>query len=319
MPEPMNRDALTAAQLDQFVASGFIRLNEVFPRALAGQGRAILWKETGCDPDDPSTWTRPVVRLNQYGHPPFVDAANTPLLHRAFDQLVGAGRWAPPRTLGTFPVRFPSAEDPGDTGWHIDASFGTEDPDFMAWRVNVTSKGRALLPLFLFSDIGDDDAPTRIRVGSHHEIARRLAPAGEEGLTLRELADNGFAETANLREVAATGAAGTVYLCHPFLVHAAQPHRGSRPRFLAQPPLLPTQPMRLDPEDGDPSPVVRAILEAVGRDLGRGTPGSGSRRVHGGAGVLRSGAVPVDRRTATGGRPQARRNRSRSVWDASQP
>ena len=31
-----------------------------------------------------------------------------------------------------------------------------------------------------------------------------------------------------------TGAAGDVYLCHPFLVHAAQRHRGSSPRVLSQ-------------------------------------------------------------------------------------
>ena len=36
--------------------------------------------------------------------------------------------------------------------------------------------------LFLFSDVGEDDAPTRIRVGSHLQIARELAPAGESGL-----------------------------------------------------------------------------------------------------------------------------------------
>jgi len=27
-------------------------------------------------------------------------------------------------------------------------------------------------------------------------------------------------------------------LCHPFLVHAAQDHKGSVPKFMAQPPLL---------------------------------------------------------------------------------
>ena len=70
-------------------------------------------------------------------------------------------------------------------------------------------------------------------------MARILEPAGEAGLSLRELAANGFAETARCREVLATGDAGTVYLCHPFLVHAAQIHRGSSPRFMAQPPLLP--------------------------------------------------------------------------------
>ena len=93
-------------------------------------------------------------------------------------------------------------------------------------------------------------------------MARLLAPAGEAGLSLREMAANGFAETAHCREVLATGDAGTVYLCHPFLVHAAQPHRGSRPRFLAQPPLLPASPRGLDLEHGD-APVERAIRLAL--------------------------------------------------------
>jgi phytanoyl-CoA dioxygenase PhyH len=120
-------------------------------------------------------------------------------------------------------------------------SFGTESPDFLDWRINARSRGRALLMLFLLSDVGPDDAPTRIRVGSHRIIARELEPHGEAGLSLRELAANGFASTAECEAVLATGDAGTVYLCHPFLVHAAQPHRGTRPRFLAQPPLLPSQ------------------------------------------------------------------------------
>ena len=82
-------------------------------------------------------------------------------------------------------MRFPSPDDPGDAGWHIDVSFGLDTPDFMHWRANIVSKNRALLMLFLFSDVGEDDAPTRIRVGSHIDIARMLAPAGEAGLTLR--------------------------------------------------------------------------------------------------------------------------------------
>jgi hypothetical protein len=225
--------------IDQFIADGFLRLEDAFPRALADEARQILWKATGCDPDDPSTWTKPVIRLGMLTQPPFVAAANTPRLHAAYDQLVGAGRWRRPMAMGTFPVRFPSPDDPGDTGWHIDVSFGTESPDFMSWRANIHSKGRALLMLFLFSDVADEDAPTRIRVGSHADIARQLAPAGESGLTLGELAADGFASSAHRPVINATGEAGTVYLCHPFLVHAAQPHRGTRPRFLAQPPLLP--------------------------------------------------------------------------------
>jgi hypothetical protein len=107
-----------------------------------------------------------VVRLGGYSDPPFAQAVNTPVLRDAFDKIVGRGRWLPRASSGTFPIRFPSPQDPGDAGWHVDASFGTDTDDFMSWRINIHSKGRALLMLFLFSDVGDEDAPTRIRIGS---------------------------------------------------------------------------------------------------------------------------------------------------------
>jgi hypothetical protein len=239
----------------------FLRIDNAFPKHLADQGRAVLWRATGCDPEDRTTWTRPVVRIGHLSLEPFRQAANTPVLHAAFDALVGPGRWTPQGGLGTFPVRFPSEDDPGDAGWHIDVSFGDE-PDFMRWRANVRSRGRALLMLFLFSDVGEADAPTRIRVGSHLDIARQLAPHGEAGLTLGELAADGFAGSAHREEALATGEAGTVYLCHPFLVHSAQMHRGGNPRFMAQPPLLPAEP--LERKHGDYSPVERAIRLAIG-------------------------------------------------------
>jgi hypothetical protein len=257
--------ALTDAQLAQFVTDGFVRLDHAFPEPLADAGRAILWTDTGLDPKDPATWTRPVIRLGNYGQQPFRDAANTGVLHAAFDQLVGKGRWLPQHTLGTFPIRFPSPDDPGDAGWHIDVSFGWEEnpSDFLSWRANINSRGRALLMLFLFSEVGEQDAPTRIRVGSHTGIARRLASAGEAGLTLRELAATGFSESEGCPEALATGSPGTVYLCHPFLVHAAQPHHGTRPRFMAQPPLLPREPLQLNRPDGAHSPVEEAIRRAI--------------------------------------------------------
>jgi len=260
---PASAHGLEPAQIERFISDGFLRIDAAFPRELADAARAILWKASRCNPDDPASWTQPVVRLGMFTQAPFVEAANTPRLHAAFDQLVGPGRWIRPAAMGTFPVRFPSPADPGDAGWHVDMSFGTETPDFMSWRANIHSKGRALLMLFLFSDVGEDDAPTRIRVGSHADIARQLAPAGEHGLTLGELAADGFAATAHRPIVSATGDAGTVYLCHPFLVHAAQPHHGARPRFLAQPPLLPADP------DNRPHGDRNAVEQATARALGR--------------------------------------------------
>jgi hypothetical protein len=255
---------LSGAEIGQFIEQGFLRLEHAFPRELADECRELLWRGTGCKPGDPATWTQAVIRLGFLGQEPFRRAVNTPRLHAAFDRLVGQGRWLPRGDLGTFPIRFPSPDAPGDDGWHVDASFPGEDPSsFFSWRVNVASQGRALLMLFLFSDVGQDDAPTRIRVGSHLDVARLLEPAGEAGLSFLEVTKS--LDTTASRPVAlATGEAGTVYLCHPFLAHAAQPHRGTQPRFMAQPPLHSAQPLQLHREDGAYSPVETAIRMGIG-------------------------------------------------------
>lgn len=246
----------------RFIEDGFVCVEDAFPRELARQGRELLWRDSGCDRHDRNTWTRPVIRLGDYAQEPFRQAANTPRLRAAFDELVGAGRWLPRASLGTFPIRFPSPEAPGDDGWHADASFAGADG---SWRLNVESRGRALLMLFLFSDVGENDAPTRIRVGSHLDVPRLLQPAGEAGLSYLELGER-LDSTAHRPTALATGAAGTVYLCHPFLIHAAQPHRGSIPRFLAQPPLYPAEPLRLVRDDRDYSAVEIAIRRGLGLD-----------------------------------------------------
>jgi hypothetical protein len=252
------------SQIQQFIENGFIRLDRAFPRKFADQGRELLWRDTGCNPHDSKTWTQPVIRLGGYQQKPFEEAVNTPQLHNAFDQLVGRGFWKPRNSLGSFPIRFPSPNDPDDTGWHIDVSFPDENSDvsdIFSWRVNIYSKDRALLMLFLFSDVGEQDAPTRIRVGSHLDMAKWLEPFGEAGVSLREL---NLESSIHRQQILATGEAGTVYLCHPFLVHAAQPHHGHQPRFMAQPPLHPAKPFRFHRHDNNYSPVEIVIRKGLG-------------------------------------------------------
>lgn len=263
MPE-IEHTGLTSRQVQSFIDDGFVKVETAFSTQLATQCRDALWADIGLSPDEPENWIHPVVRVASKASRPFIEAANTPRLHQAYDQLVGSGRWLAPKGLGTFPIRFPSPHAPGDDGWHIDVSFGSDNPDFMEWRANVTSRGRALLMLFLFSDVGPDDAPTRIRKGSHAAIARQLMPYGDAGATLRQISADGYASTEDCAVELATGPAGTVYLCHPFLVHAAQPHRGQQPRFMAQPPLLPAG--AFDPAL-PPSPVQIAIRRACGLPL----------------------------------------------------
>lgn len=257
---------LDQKQVEQFIKEGYVRVDDAFSTALADECRAILWKDTGCDPGDPGTWTKPVIRLGWYNQPPFVAAANSHFLHTIFDQLAGENYWVPPPNMGTFPVRFPSPSDPGDTGWHVDSSFPGDQPEnFMEWRINVKSKGRALLMLFLFSDVGNKDAPTRISIGSHLDVARMLQPEGDRGLSFMELARK-LTGLPGHDEILATGKAGTVYLCHPFLVHAAQPHHGSEPRFLAQPSLSASKDFQLQRTDGKYSPVEQAIRLGLALD-----------------------------------------------------
>jgi hypothetical protein len=255
-------EVLTAEQVEKFISDGFVHLPEAFPRSLADECRAFLWRETGLDPSDPSTWTKPLIRLGGYGAPPFRQAANTPRLHAAFDQLVGEGRWVPRDGLGTIPIRFPHPDDPGDAGWHMDASFSY--PGEAGFWLNWRSRDRALLLLFLFSDTGPADAPTKIKVGSHLDVPPFLLAAGERGLENLALCMAMHASgqlDSPLRKLAlATGEAGDVYLCHPFLIHSAQPHRGITPRFLAQPPLVPSAPLDLT---SPRSPVERAIRQAL--------------------------------------------------------
>jgi hypothetical protein len=253
---------LTPKQVTQFVEDGFVRLPAAFPRSLADDCREILWAKSGVDPEDRSSWRQPVVRIGGCAEEPFRLAANTPRLHGAFDQLVGIGRWTPPAGLGTFPIRFPHPDDPGDAGWHLDGSYAV-DGDPWPW-VNLRSRERALLMLFLLSDVGPDDAPTRIKVGSHLDVPPFLAPAGEEGMSMLALCQTmdraGRLDSADRALALATGEAGDVYLCHPFLIHAAQPHRGTEPRFIAQPPLHAKAPLDLDTPT---TPVERAVHLAL--------------------------------------------------------
>ncbi len=264
----MAGSTLTGEQVDRFIEDGFIGLRGIVPADVLAAGREVIWHDLGQSPDDPSTWTGPVHRIIPSDVRPFKAAFESARLFAAFDRLVGERRWVPRPDLGYFVVRFPHGDEPGDTGWHIDSSFPpdgdvTPEGDFRRWRVNVTSRGRALLMLFLFSDVGSDDAPTRIRVGSHLDVPPLLVAAGADGMTGDEVSVLADRASTSRPIALATGEAGDVYLCHPFLVHGAQPLRGRSPRLLAQPPLDGRGSPALDAADGSCSPVETAIRRAL--------------------------------------------------------
>ena len=254
---------LSREEIGRFAADGFAVVRGAIPPGVIRDCRDVIWSELsahGVRRDDPATWTEPVVRIDTPGGTPFAAAGTTRRVGEACDQLLGAGRWIRhPGVGGTIPVRFPSPADPGDAGWHIEAGYTEGDGP----RVNLRSRGRGLLALYLFTDVGPDDAPTRLRPGSHLDVPPILAPAGDDGLDWLTAAQRAAQASAHRPIAWATGRAGDVFLCHPFLVHAASwPHRGRSARMMAQPPVLLREgQLRLAAAPADPpSPVEQVIV-----------------------------------------------------------
>jgi hypothetical protein len=247
---------LNAVELEQFAEQGFVHLRSAFPKDLAAECRDLAAAQLHIDLHDEMSWRDPVVRGLVTGEP-LRQAANSPHLLEAIHQLLDPDRWLPRPNLGLFVVRFPAAIDPGDAGWHIDSSFEASDG---RWHVNYQSRERGLLLLCLLSDVEAGDAPTRIMPGSHRIMPSLLRPFGVDGVYGIEAplpAPSGPIAYA-------TGDAGDVYLCHPFLVHAASwPHRGTAPRFVSQPPVSVVDALRLDGDDQDLSLVARTVKRGL--------------------------------------------------------
>jgi Phytanoyl-CoA dioxygenase (PhyH) len=248
--------------IDSFVRDGFVAVRQAVDADTAAACRDLIWTamgQRGVRQDDSGTW-RPLVEAGSLGlsGESFTAAYMAPALTAAYDELIGPGRWKPSVDIGeSVVVRFPS-EDRANAGYHVEGSY--PGPAGQHWRVNVRSRGRGLLALFLFTDVGPDDAPTRLVHGSHLTVARFLAPYGETGTD----ADTQLWYPSTLcRPVAhATGTAGDVFLCHPFIVHTATwPHRGTGPRVIAQPAVGAPAGFALD--GTDPSPVARAIMDGL--------------------------------------------------------
>ncbi|MEU8249735.1 phytanoyl-CoA dioxygenase [Nonomuraea sp. NPDC048916] len=218
----------------RFVAEGFVKVESVVPREVADEARALLWRQMGLSPDDPSGWTRPVVwAADLTGAGPFGEIVRGARLGAALDLVAGEGGWLPRGSLGNIPVRFPRVPAADDRGWHIDSN--TERADG-TW--GVSGRPSTMLLLVLLSEVGPDDAPTRIRVGSQRDVAALLAE--REGEVLDPFVAGPMVDRVSVdRPLAyATGRPGDAFLVHPFTVHAADEHLGSRPRFMSQAPVV---------------------------------------------------------------------------------
>jgi len=257
-------DAVDGWEIEQFERDGYVAVRGAVDPDVSAACRDAIWEALALRgvTRDRATWTRPVVRVACPEGGPFEAAGAAPALWSAYDALIGPGRWAPRRGVGgSVPVRFPSEEYPGDVGWHIEGSYEVNGK----YWANVRSRARGLLALFLFSDVGEDDAPTRMAIGSHLAMPSILEPAGEAGMSGEESISHVPPSVMCRTVVHATGRAGDVFLCHPFIVHTATwPHRGRTPRMMAQPGIYVEDGFAVD--GSDRSPVARAIGAGLDTD-----------------------------------------------------
>jgi len=289
----MTYQTLTEAQVAQFEEDGFLKLEEAFPRVSALAAQDFLWERLaalGVRKDDGATWTEPMVHIKEAYNDPIFQVCQTERLTGAIEDLVGKGRWAGKGKTaywGWWPVNFAVGVDKPWTvptgGWHWDG---------IQFKHFVDSPDQGLLLLPMFSETGVRGGGTLVAAGSHRLVARLLTqyPEGLElgpaiGLCnqaypwLAELTGKTktvtdrnayFMEQTQmdeggkpLRVVEATAAPGDVYLCHPFLYHAASPNHSGVPRFMCNRTTPLRERMNVHALTTDSSPVERSIYYAL--------------------------------------------------------
>ena len=284
---------LTDAQVAGFIEDGYVKLEEAVPRSAALAAQDFLWDRLaaqGVRRDDPATWAEPMVHLKEVYADDVFQACQTPRLTGAIEDLVGRDRWAGkgrPTAWGWWPVNFAVGADKPWTvptgGWHWDG---------IQFRHYVDSPDQGLLLLPMFSETGPRGGGTLIAAGSHRPVARLLArhPDGleiGEAIALSHRTYPWLAELAGktktvpdrvayfmdeshpddtgqpLRVVEATASPGDVYLCHPFLFHAASQNHSGVPRFMCNRTTSLTGRMNVRALTLDSSPVEISIHQAL--------------------------------------------------------
>jgi tetratricopeptide (TPR) repeat protein len=271
--------SLSPAQLEQFLADGFLVIPRAFDPELAQRWRDDANRRIreapekwvrGYDPadehkslrsyspTDPSTWTWPRLVLEGSLEVPVDEFA--PRAWAAICDLLGGPDRIKTRSWSNyFNLNFCEfAElgfdrpEPDWVGWHID------DPH-PAMRLDGIQNG--LVCITLFDAVLPASGNTWLCPDSVARVARELA-SHPEGVDF--VSDRGARITRQCQRFhEVVGETGDVFLLHPLLMHSASPNRSGRIRWMGNPMVYMEQP--LDPRRplDELSPVELAIRRAI--------------------------------------------------------
>lgn len=254
---------LTCEQVQHFLERGYVLLEQVLSRELAGEWRSFAFERLGYDPEDPATWAEERIHMPTMNRRRVAEAA--PRAWAAICDLVGGEqriRNAEDYSYGdgfiiNFRLRAGQAwqpPSPAVTGWHKDGDF---------FRHFLDSPEQGLLSIVIWSDIEPQSGGTFAAADSVAPIAHHLANHAE-GLLPGEA---GFGELIHQCSdfVELTGRTGDVVLLHPYILHSASSNPSGRPRFITNPNVTLAEPMNFNRADRrDYSLVELAVLSALG-------------------------------------------------------
>lgn len=302
----MELKVLSNEQVEHFIEYGYVKLEAAYPRKQALAALEHVWEQAekhGVKKDDPSTWTIPLLQIQEsYNTPAFQECA-TERLFDAIGDLEGHGRGMTYETFksdgwGWWPINFSAgADQPWNVptrGWHWDGQH---------FRHFVNSREQGLLIICVFSDIGPHGGGTLVAEGTHNLVARllqqfpdgveqqealrqfttshpwiadltgRQSPNGQsehidpsrDETRVERLMENTFVDSdgTRLRVAETTASVGDVLLCHPFVYHSSSQNHSGVPRFICNRTAALKEPMNLNRSDGDYSPVELSIRRAI--------------------------------------------------------
>jgi hypothetical protein len=257
----MSKYTLFDDQIQHFIEYGFVHLTECFDPNFATGWMARAFERLGYEPDDPSTWDKPIVHLLNESHVMVKDFS--PKAWDAICQLCGGeDRVAENLHWGDgFIINFSLGAEREWVAPSVEAGGWHKDGDFF-WHF-LDSPEQGLLVIVIWKDIEPRGGGTFITGDSIKPVAEYLL-AHPEGLHPFE---GGFGDLItkchDFREV--TGKAADVILMHPYMLHASSQNHSGKARFITNPPVTLREPMNFNRENPDDfSPLERATLHALG-------------------------------------------------------
>ena len=233
---------LNEQDLEQLRTRGYVKVR-AFTAEDAAEMESTIWRRLemeGVQRDDPATWRKyPGGVSRSVRKSRIFREAMTAEFAAAVDQLLGQGRWYPPKDCGTVLYTFPEQRERWDvaTDWH--------------WHGNPLRNVDQLRDIFIFcflSKVDPEGGGTVLVEGSHHVVCKFYSELTPEQLDLK------------VRDIKRR-----LFVSHPWLRDLTNRRDSGdrRQRFMEKPTDVLGHPLRVVELTGDPGEAYVTNMSAL--------------------------------------------------------